>query len=563
MLIRRPDIFITPEPYINTAPALPDQETQPAISVLDVPDLPTIRQSTVRRSKQQRNVFNIIQEWGIVGLLLLIALLVRLFAAFHAGLEVDEPIYRNAAVLTLQYGYPTIRPAYLHPFTPFLYHPPFFLFFLAGWFQLWGSTSYLTGKMSSVVISIVVLLLLYGCTRQMIGRKVALVALLLIGSDPWIIFTNQAIYLENSLMILVVLAIWVYWRATLTAPSPRISYMGWYALAGLLAGSVIIYKQVGSFIVPTVILSFLLQPKHWLGHAVLFVMALLVVISYGLTMHDAFGTLYDAATWDQVLRTLGQKKAPGLNDSVTMVLAAIWSLYWMFFMTILALLSGGALTLIRYVKQLFRWGKVNQPVILSWALGGLVFAIGISLKNPHYMILWIVPLYLVLSQGIVEVFWHKKIPFRLGLKGFSSYAPTLGLLLCILILMGDAFGFQARFTNIPGDTLQQADEYMNQTLPPNALVLTQNYIGVDLTPQFLDITLITTPQQIFQKGVTYMALYWSQTQPISPSLGPVDLYCAPLETFNGFKDHVEVCKIDRVALAAVVNQSRNPTKSAP
>jgi hypothetical protein len=364
-------------------------------------------------------------------------------------------------------------------------------------------------------------------------------------------------------MILVVLAIWVYWRATLSASVPRISYVGWYALAGLLAGSVIIYKQVGGFIVPAVILSLLLQRKHWLGHAVLFMTALLVVISYGLSMHQAFGTLYDAATWDQLLRTLGQKKAPGLNDSVTMVLAAIWSLYWMFFITILALLSGAALTLIRYVQQLFRRRKVNQSVILSWALGGLVFAMGISLKNPHYMILWVVPLYLVLSQGIVEVFWHKKIPFHLSLKGFSSYAPALGLLLCILVLIGDAIGFQARFANIPGDALQQADEYINQTLPPNALVLTQNYIGVDLTPQFLDIAQVATPQQIFQKRVTYMALYWSQTQPVSLSLGPFDRYCLPMETFNGFKDHVEVCMIDQVALAAVVNPSRNPPKRAP
>jgi 4-amino-4-deoxy-L-arabinose transferase-like glycosyltransferase len=563
MLIRRPDIFITSEPEIKVVPKLPDQVTQPAISVLDVPDLPTIRQPSVRLPKQQRNVFSIMQEWGIVGLLLLIAILVRVFAAFHAGLEVDEPIYRNAAALALQYGFPTIRPAYLHPVTPFLYHPPFFLYFLAGWFELWGSTSYITGRMSSVVVSIVMLLLLYMCTKQMMGRKVALVALLLVGGDPWIIFTNQAIYLENSLMVLVILAIWVYWRATLTAPSSRIRYLGWYALAGLLVGSVVIYKQVGGFIILSVFLSLLLQRKHWLGHTILFTMALLVVVSYGLAMHHAFGALYDAATWDQLLRTLGRKKAPGLNDSIIAVLAAIWSLYWMFFITVLALFCGSGLTLIRYVQLLLRRRNVIHPVVLGWALGGLVFAMGISLKDPHYMILWIVPLYLVLSQEIVGIFWHKKIPFRSGRRGLSAYAPTLGLLLCIFILMGDAFGFQARFTNIPGDALQHADEYMNQTLPPSALVLTQNYIGVDLIPQFLDITQITTPKQILQKGITYMALYWSQTQPISPSLGPVDRYCLSLETFNGFKDHVEVCQIDRVALAGVVNPSRNPTKKAP
>ncbi len=125
-----------------------EQATIPTMSILDIPELPTIRQPALSSQKQH----SAIQEWVIVGLFLALALLVRLYAAFRAGLEVDEPIYRNAAALALRYGYPTIRPAYLHPVIPFLYHPPFFLFLLADWFKLWGSTSYLTGRMFSVII---------------------------------------------------------------------------------------------------------------------------------------------------------------------------------------------------------------------------------------------------------------------------------------------------------------------------------------------------------------------------------------------------------------------------
>ncbi len=548
--MRKPDKFSAPVD-------ISEQTTIPTMPILDIPDLPTIRQPALSSQKQ----YSAIQEWVIVGLFLAIALLVRLYAAFHTGLEVDEPIYHNAAALALRYGYPSLRPAYHHPVIPFLYHPPFYLFLLMGWFKLWESISYLTGRMLSVIISLIMLLLLYVFTRQVLGRKVVLIALVLVGSDVWIIFTNQAIYLENSLMLLIILAIWVYWHATHTFPSSRSRYLMWYGLAGLLAGCVIIYKQIGGFIVLVVLLNLLLQRKHWLGHAVLCGMMLLVVAGYGLAMHLAFGTLYHTALLDQLYRTLGKKAAPGLNDSVLVALQAIWSRYWIFLVTIVVLLGGSAITLLRYLQGMFRRRNVSQPVIVSWALGGVLFALSISLKSPHYMILWIVPLYLVLAQEIYEAPRNRRS--RARLHGFSRRAQALGLLLCVLFLVGDVWGFQARFLHTHGDSLQQADSYINETLPPTAVVLTQNYIGVDLVPQFLDITLITTPQQILQKGVTFMALYWSDTEPISPSLGPVNRYCLPMREFTGFKDHVEVCKIDPIALAAVANPPENPSSNGP
>jgi 4-amino-4-deoxy-L-arabinose transferase-like glycosyltransferase len=532
-------------------------DTIPSLSVLDVPDLPTIRQPVV--SLQQRH--SLVREGMMVGFLLAVALLVRLYTAWHAGVEVDEPIYRDAAALTLQYGYPTIRSAYLHPMIPFLYHPPFFLFLLAGWFKLWGNTSYLVGRLCSVTLSLLMLLLLYLLTRKMLGHKKALIALVLVGSDAWIIFTNQAIYLENSLMILIIVAIWVYWRATQTAPLPRTRSLRWYALAGLLAGGVIIYKQIGGFLVLVILLNLLLERKHWLGHAVLGAGLVLVVASYAVGMHLAFGTLFDSATLDQVHRTLGQKAAPGLNDGVLVALQATWNLYWMFFVTIVVLLAGAVLTLIWYVQLVFRRRKMSNTVLVSWALGGGLFALVISLKSPHYMILWIVPLYLMLVLAGEDMFRHRQSRGRLA--DFFRRKQVLGLLLCLLLLAGDSFGVRARFSTGAGDALQQADAYINATIPSTAVVLTQNYIGVDLNPQFLDITLIATPQQILQHGVTYMALYWSSTQPISPTLGPVGRYCLVMKEFSGFKDHVEVCKIDLVALAALAHPPEKSTRNTP
>lgn len=525
-----------------------------------------------------------LSEWGMVALLLGLAFLLRFYAALHTGVEVDEPIYRDAAAtalahiqalpgslrdtpiqrsstaMALLFGYPSIRPAYLHPTIPFLYHPPFYLWFLAGWFWLWNSTSYLTGRMFSVFTSLVLLVSLYLFVKNITNKKTAFLTLLLVGCDPWIIFTNQAIYLENSLILFALFAIWAYWHATqMPAKETRLT-LRWYALTGLLAGWVIIYKQIGGFIVLVFLLNLLIQRKHWQGHMVLGAVMGAVVLCYVFSMHGLFGQAYDAATLDQFHRTIGAKAAPGLNDSVTLALRTAWNQYWMFLVTIVALLGGSVLAVTRYAREVRHRGSLPyHSVIISWALGGIIFALAISLKSPHYLILWLIPLYIFLAHEII-LLW-KIYPSRQWQLQIGRVA--LSLLLLLSVGIGDLWGFQERFTHVPGDTLLQADAYINVTLPPNAIIATQNYIGVDITPPFLDITLVNTPQLILRDQVTYMALYWSSTQPVAPGLGPVNQYCLPMKTFTGFKDSVEVCKIDLIMLSVVVSSETHTVPKRP
>lgn len=535
-------------------PDISEQDTAVAIPVFHISEFPTVRHRAVGTGKLKPQ--RVKQERVIVGLLLVAAFLVRWYAALHTGLEVDEPIYHNAAAQLLQYGVPVIRPAYLHPLMPFLYHPPFFFYLLAGWFRLWSNTSYLTGRMFSVVTSCVMLLLLYLMLRRMAGRLAALIVLVFLTSDLWMIFTNQAIYIENSLMILVIATIWVYWRATTGVFASRKREMVQYALAGMLVGCVIVYKQIGGFIILVVLLNLLLQRKNWLLHILLFGATLLTIALYVLGMNAVFGSAYDVATQDQLLRTLGLKAAPGLNDNILTALQAFLSRYWMFFITFIALLSGFVVTTIRYLQAFFRRREIAHPLLVSWALSGMLFSAAISLKSPHYLILWIVPLYILLALEL-----RTFIQARHWFISFPStkvrLAPVLSLLIafCLLFSLGEAFGFQARFINIPGDALEQSEIYINTTLPSTAVVLTENYIGVDLTPSFLDISLVSTPQSIQLHHVTHMALYWTQTQPVPASLGPVSRYCVPMRTFTGFKDTIEVCQIDQLQLQRVIVSS--------
>jgi 4-amino-4-deoxy-L-arabinose transferase-like glycosyltransferase len=545
--MQKPNFFIEP---INMTEVM-KQERGPVLTEFPLSEPPTIAMSPVVRANTWRRWLG---EGIIVAFFLALAFVVRYFAALHAGLEVDEPIYRDAAESLLKLGYPAIRPAYLHQTIPFLYHPPFYFYVLAGWFYLWGSTSYFTARMLSVTMSLIMLLLLYLFMRQVFDKKRALLVLALVGGDLWTIFTNQAIYLENSQMLLVILAIWAYWRASTSSPSSPARYLGWYTLAGLFIGCAIIYKQIGGFLAVVVALQFLLQRKHWVGYIMLVGMVILIMLSYVLLMHLTFGALFDSATLDQIHRTTGTKAAAGLNTNAQTAIDVIGDRYWVFMITVVVLLGGGILSLIRYLQVLLRRRDSAQPVMICWALGGVLFAFGISLKSPHYMILWIVPIYVLLAQEMAELFWDWRSQVRKVRITQRLMIQVLGLLVCVLFLIANAFGYQGRFGNLPGDPLLEAASYVNHNVPPTDVVLAKNYIGVDLVPPFLDINLISTPQEIYRRRVSYMVLYWSTSAPLPESLGPVSRFCVPMKEFDGFKDHIQVCKVDPAALVKLVQK---------
>ncbi len=381
--------------------------------------------------------------------------------------------------------------------------------------------------------------------HRKIGRIEAIVTLALVGSDVWIIFTNQAIYLENTQLVLILFAIWTYWRATETTTSGRIHQ---YLLAGFLLGCVLSYKQLGGFLVLSVLANWFLQRRHFWGHIALLCMAFITFNVYLLVMHLSFGQLFDSATIVQIDRTIGFRSSAGLTYSPLTGLSAVVNVYWMFIVTVLVLVGGSILVLLRTFQHLFRKRQGNT-VVLAWALGGIVFALSISLKSPHYMILWLVPLYVFLVQE--GCLWA-----RTHLVWLQREAWIVSV--TVLLVMLNIWSYQARFFHIPGDTLLSTVTYINHTIPANSVVVTEDYIGVDIQAAYSNIRNTQTPQAIYANHADYLALYWSTTDPLPESLGAVTHYCHTLAIFNGFKDHAEVCQIDKAALQKLVVKANLP-----
>jgi 4-amino-4-deoxy-L-arabinose transferase-like glycosyltransferase len=485
-------------------------------------------------------------SWSEIGAacgLLVAGVCLRIVAANHLGTLVDEPVYQAVGAFTWHHGYPALRPPAGQALTPFLYQPPFFFYLLGGWFALLHSSSLIVARYLSVVVSGVVLVLVYAVSRSLMGRAAALLTLFLVALDPWVILTNAAVYLENSQLVLILVAVWAYWRATRADASMRRGYVLRYLVAGLALGAVIVYKQIGGYLVLAVLINLLLtRGRHWQGHAYLLGTAAAMLAAYLGTMHAVFGTVFDQETYTQLLRTLGLRYSPGLDYDLPTLVKAILETYWVFVMTIATMLVGAVVAVISLVQHLRR-RRGGETVVLSWALAALVFAPVIALKSPHYFVLWLIPFYLLIAGEAVAVV--ARIRARAGRR------PRLGRLAVAgglaVVLLANLWSFQARFLSGAGDALRSAVSYVNQEVPAADIVAAENYVGVQISSPY--VSMRTTPDGLLAGRASFVVLYWSLTEPIPSSLGDLSSYCVQAHTFNGFNDHAEVCRLSPARLA--------------
>ncbi|HEV3312954.1 MAG TPA: glycosyltransferase family 39 protein [Chloroflexota bacterium] len=471
--------------------------------------------------------------------LLVAGVTLRVIAALQTGALVDELTYQYLGASVWKHDIPEIRPEFGQLSQPFLWHPPFFFFLLGRWFSLWGNDGLVTARLLSVVVSAVMLCLVYIVARKISGARVALLALFLIALDPWLILINQAVYIENSQMVLTLLAIWAYWGATRQdANANKGAYILRYALAGFAVGVVVIYKHIGAYLLLAVFVNLLLtRGRHRLGHVYLLATAAVVLAIYSGAMHTIFGSLFDQETIAQVRRTLGLSSAPGLNYGPVTAATAIVQTYWIFPITILTLLAGALAAGVCVVRQAM--GKrQGETLILSWAVAAVISGAGIALKSPHYFILWLIPLYLLLSEQTPAVIVSVTSRLR---KERRYVAWETGAALALVLVL-NLWSFHARFMSGASDSLESAVAYVNTHVPSNAIVAVDASAGPDLTRPYRSFP-ADTRKELYRRRAQYLFLYWSLTNPIPVTLGDISTYCIQSHRFDGFNDHVQVCRL--------------------
>ncbi|MDP3999829.1 MAG: glycosyltransferase family 39 protein [bacterium] len=473
------------------------------------------------------------KQWMVVVGVLGLAAVIRFWAIDgRPGYEWDEPVYTNIATHLAHLGVLGVKPDFGSPVEPYLYHPPFYFLTLAGWFKLVGA-GMTSARVLAGLMSLVFMTLAYLFMRRYLGRA-AIIVLVLLATDGWLVYCNRISWIENTLLVIVIAAVWLYATAVETGSRNR------FLAAGLLIGSAAIFKHVGAYLVPVVLLHWLIIRKQHRQHLQLLTAVGAVVVAYliGMTIIYQHGGHNDywTATFVQFERTFGNHDSRGTVGSVGDFIKPTVDQYYIFYATILLALAGVVLVVGRTVEAI-RWRDLHSirpySLLYAWSAAGLACFAIINLKFPQYSLLVLVPLYMYLAVEVAafvrERFTHVRMVAIAGL---------------VALVVVNAVTYVQRIVTREDNALAAVGQYAQTYLPPQALVITEEAVG-DVIPQpYCKLYHV----RLCKPHADYVIIYRSFTQepPPQPGLERLVQKSTKEATFTGFKERITVYKIKKI-----------------
>lgn len=468
-------------------------------------------------------------ESSAVAVLLVIAALLRFYEIrTRPGFEWDEPLYEAIARNVVKYGYPTLQVEEGKPWNPNLFHPPFDHYLKGYWFEITGLTGIGQARILAAIESLILLLLTYLLVRYLAGRETSILALLLISSDGWLIYTNRLNLLENAMMPIGVAGLCLY---ALAFKKDRVRY---YVLAGVILALAAIYKHTGLYFLLVPILTWLLTRKAGEHHLVLFLVATNLILFYIAGMSYFFEGDYWFQTLVQVRRALGMVSSRGLTYGLPEVVQALNNGYWIFFVTIACLILGFAMVMIRFIQYFIRRQLHGNPILLNWSFAAILLLALVALKSPQYWIVMLVPLYAFLASELKQFF----LRCRTALWAILSFV--------IVILGLNMTTWYFLIVHQANNALLETYNYASQFIPENARVLTEECIGIQLKQIYYNIQVHRDAEDLKRIKPNFVILYYSTTAkpPVSPGLNTLLQQSTLLREFSGFKEKIMIYKVE-------------------
>jgi 4-amino-4-deoxy-L-arabinose transferase-like glycosyltransferase len=380
----------------------------------------------------------------------------------------DETVYYRVGI-NVQHGVlAEHNPVQMHglAWQPFLYQPPFYFLLLARWFALTGASIY-HARVLGVIFTALMLPALFRLLWKIHGPQAALLAIIPIVFDGWLLYIERISYLENALVLIIVLAFLVYQRA-LERPS-------WhrFAVAGAMIGFAAVFKQTGAYVLLAVLVCWLIVRRAHKGHLVLLTTALAVIAIYVVAMtrmYDLPGRpWFTEQSLVQVLRVLGLRQSGGTLTSAGKLLHLLIAQYGVFAPSLLIGVAAFVLAIRRLVQCYLarNWRPARDNALLfSWLVSGAAVFGFSSLKFPQYFALILIPAYCFFWTEVAR--WNWRPVWKASLAGLAVvasvalFAPTV-----------------PAFSKNP---LQQVQQYAAAHIPRNAVVITEQTVG-DLISQ--------------------------------------------------------------------------------
>ncbi|MHA1852050.1 MAG: ArnT family glycosyltransferase [Candidatus Heimdallarchaeaceae archaeon] len=465
--------------------------------------------------------------YGDVVLKLILILAVATFLRFYQiqtspGYDWDEPVYARISEQTLHKGYPTTIGTLKGESTePYLYHPPFDFYLKAGWFKLTGVSGVGSARVLSGIESVITLVVIYFMVSQVSGKKVGLIASLLIATDGWLVYTNRLNLIENAMMLIGTLGIWLYIIAI------RKDKKIYYVLAGVVIALAAIYKHTGMYFLLVPAINLVLTKIDYKKHLLLLGCSLLVIYLYIVSMSILFEYDYLFQSWVQIQRAFGKIPSRGMNWGIETILTTIRETYWIFAITLIAITTGIGVVFVKTIKFLSRKTSNKNPIWLSWSIASIVFLSVIALKAPHYLITTLIPLYILIAVELERL--------------SSTYLKT-GLLILVVLL--NMVVWQTRFVGHSDNALLETSQYMEENVGITKKVLAEECVGSLINQPYYNIQANQGKEALKRIEPDYVVLYYSNTQE-PPSNDSLFEYIAlkQLEVvtqITGFKENIYI-----------------------
>jgi 4-amino-4-deoxy-L-arabinose transferase-like glycosyltransferase len=388
---------------------------------------------------------------------------------WHLGIspawQWDEAVYYQVSV-NVQHGVLSEHSHYGVPWEPFLYQPPFYFLLLSRWFSITAASIY-HARILGVIVTAAMQAVLFRLLWKIHGSAIALFTVIPVIFDGWLMYIERVSYMENVLMLLVVVGFLLYQRA-LERPS-------WqrFAMAGVAIGFAGSFKQTGAYAIPAVMLCWLVTRRAHRGHLVLLGAAMTVVLAYLAVMIRVFDLpgrdWYLGQSITQVRRVLGLQQSGGTLTSPGGTLHLLVAQYKFFIPSVLLALTA-FLIVARRILQCYRvrtWEPTHGNALLfSWLVTGIAVFGFSSLKFPQYFALILIPAYCFLWTEVARWNWR-----RAWKRAMVAVAVLAGLGSFLLTI--PAFSV---------NTLAQVQQYAAAHIPVGSIVVTEQSIG-DLIQQ--------------------------------------------------------------------------------
>jgi len=448
------------------------------------------------------------------------------------GWQADEPVYTSIARNILLHGTLNDHIQYAESWSPFLYHPPFYVLLLSQWFRVFG-VGIAQARELSAVASVVMFVLLGWLLFRLHGLVIALVTLIFLMFDGWLIFVERISYIENILMILVVASLLAYQWA-IRSPSA-----GRFVAVGALLGFTAVFKHTGFYVLPAVALHYVMTRQEGRKHLLLASAAAVVIGLYvgGMIWLFDIGRQrwYLAQTELQINRVLGLRQSRGTLGSPLKFLHLLSHQYAVFVPSLIVAIGGVTLLCLRSIQCLRSrsWAPVRSNSILyCWSVAAIIVFGASQLRFPQYFALLLIPFYCFI--------WTELAP---NVLAWRRSRVIVAAAIVPVVVGASMWSFYSRVVERNDNVLQRVEWYVERHIPRTDVVITEEPIADEIPQSWCSVARAAACRIVSPYAITYR----SYLQPIAPPDDKVFYVIMKgakrLHTFVGFKETITVWKL--------------------